>query len=61
MRECYQKGTYTDEKQYIVLMKMNSEEDNIKLAKFICQLSKKRGSIINGPKALLNSLSIMLD
>ena len=31
---------YTDEKQYIMLMKMDSKEDNIKLAKFVCQLSK---------------------
>ena len=30
---------YTDEKQYVMLMKMGSEEDNIKLAKFVCQLS----------------------
>ena len=30
---------YTDEKQYIILMKMGSKEDNIKLAKFVCQLS----------------------
>ena len=61
MRECYHKGIYTDEKQYIVLMKMDSEEDNIKLAKFVCQLSKKCESIINRPKALLDSLYIMLD
>ena len=27
---------YTDEKQYIILMKMDSKEDNIKLAKFVC-------------------------
>ena len=32
---------YTDEKQYIILMKIDSKEDNIKLAKFVCQLSKK--------------------
>ena len=52
---------YTDEKQYIMLMKMDSEEDNIKLAKFVCQLSKKRENIKNRQKALLDSLSIMLD
>ena len=55
---------YTDEKQYIILMKMDSKEDNIKLAKFVCQLSKKRESIKNRQKvqkALLDSLSIMLD
>ena len=52
---------YTDEKQYIMLMKMDSKEDNIKLAKFFCQLSKKRENIINRQKALLDSLSIMLD
>ena len=51
---------YTDEKQYIMLMKMDSKEDNIKLAKFVCQLSKKRENIINRQKALLDSLSIML-
>ena len=50
---------YTDEKLYIILMKMDSKEDNIKLAKFVCQLSKKRESIINRQKALLGSLSIM--
>ena len=44
---------YTDEKQYIILMKMDSKEDNIKLAKFVCQLSKKAESI---QKALLDSL-----
>ena len=32
---------YTDEKQYIILMKMDSKEDNVKLAKFVCQLYKK--------------------
>ena len=49
-------------KQYIMLMKMGSEEDNnIKLAKFVCQLSKKRENIINRQKAFLDSLSIMLD
>ena len=32
---------YTNEKQYIILMKMDFKEDNIKLAKFFCQLSKK--------------------
>ena len=32
---------YTDEKQYIILMKMHSEEDNVKLAKFVCQLSER--------------------
>ena len=47
---------YTDEKQYIILMKMDSEEDDIKLAKFVCQLSKKRESIINRQKALLDLL-----
>ena len=52
---------YTDEKQYIILMKLDSKEDNVKLAKFVCQLSKKRESIINKQKALLDSLSIMLD
>ena len=52
---------YTDEKQYIMLMKMNSKDDNIKLAKFVCQLSKNRENIINRQKALLDSLSIMLD
>ena len=51
----------TDEKQYIILLKMDSKEDNIKLAKFVCQLSKKRENIINRQKALLYSLSIMLD
>ena len=30
----------TDEKQYTILMKMDSEEDDVKLAKFVCQLSK---------------------
>ena len=44
---------YTDEKQYIILMKMDSKEDNIKLAKFVCQLSKKAESI---QKALLDLL-----
>ena len=52
---------YTDEKQYMMLMKMDSKEDNIKLAKFVCQLSKKHENIINRQKALLDSLSIMLD
>ena len=52
---------YTDEKQYIMLMKMDSKDDNIKLAKFVCQLSKKRENIINRQKALLDSLSNMLD
>ena len=52
---------YTDEKQYIILMKMESKEDNIKLAKFVFQLYKKREGIINRQKALLGSLSIMLD
>ena len=52
---------YTDEKQYIILMKMNSKEDNRKLAKFVCQMCKKRESIINRQKALLDSLSIMSD
>ena len=35
---------------------MDSEEDDIKLAKFVCQLSKKRESIINRQKALLDLL-----
>ena len=52
---------YTDEKQYIILIIMDSEEDNIKLAKFVHQLSKKRESIINRQEALLDSISIMLD
>ena len=52
---------YTDEKQYMMLMKMVSKEDNIKLDKFVCQLSKKRENIINRQKALPDSLSIMLD
>ena len=39
---------------------MDSKEENVKLAKFVCQLSKKRESIINRQKALLDSLSIML-
>ena len=52
---------YTDEKQYIMLMKMGSKEDNIKLAKFVCQLPKKRENIINRQKAILDSFSIMLD
>ena len=52
---------YTDEKQCIVLMEMDSKEDNIKLAKFVCQLSKTRESIINRQKALLDSISIVLD
>ena len=52
---------YTDEKQYIILIKMDSEEDNIKLAKFVGQLSKERESIINRQKTPLGSLSIMLD
>ena len=52
---------YTDKKQYVILMKMDSNKDNIKLAKFVCQLSKKLESIINRRKALLDSLSIMLD
>ena len=52
---------YTDEKQYIMLMKIDSKEDNIKLAKFVCQLSKKHENIMNRQKALLDSLSIMLD
>ena len=52
---------YTDAKQYIMLMKMDSKEDNIKLAKFVCQLSKKRENIINRQKSFLDSLSIMLD
>ena len=50
---------YTDEKQYIILMKMETKEDNIKLPKFVCQLSKKPESIINRQKALIDSLSIM--
>ena len=44
-----------------MLMKMDSKEDKIKLAKFICQLSKKHENIINRQKALLDSLSIMSD
>ena len=32
---------YTDEKQYIILTKIDSEEDNIKLAKFVCQICLK--------------------
>ena len=44
-----------------MLMKIDSKEDNIKLAKFVCQLSKKRENITNRQKALLDSLSIMLD
>ena len=52
---------YTDEKQYIILMKMDSKEDDIELAKFICLLFKKRESIINRQKALLDSLTIILD
>ena len=41
---------------------MDSKEDNIKLAKSVCQLSKKRENIINRQKALLDSLlSIMSD
>ena len=50
----------TDEKQCIILMRMDSEEDNIKLAKFVCQLSKKRENIINRQKTLLDSLSIII-
>ena len=50
---------YTDEKQYIILMKMETKEDNIKLPKFVCQLSKKPESIINRQKALIDSLSII--
>ena len=42
-------------------MKIDSEEDNIKLTKFVCQLSKISEIIINRQKALLDSLSIMLD
>ena len=60
MRLMLPKG-YTDEKQYIMLMKMDSKEDNIKLAKLVCQLSKKREHILNRQKALQDSLSIMLD
>ena len=52
---------YTDEKQYIMLMKMGSKEGNIKLAKLVCQLSKKCENIINRQKAFLDSLSIMSD
>ena len=52
---------YTDEKQCIILMKINSKEDNIKLTRCVCQLSRKRESITNRQKALLDSLSIMLD
>ena len=52
---------YTDENKYVILMKMDSKENNIKLAKFVCQLSKKRESMINRQKALLHTLSIMLD
>ena len=51
---------YIDEKQYIMLMKMGCTEDNIKLAKLVCQLSKKRENIINRQKVFLDSLSIML-
>ena len=48
---------------------MDSKEDNIKQAKFVCQPSKKRESVmntlkyykLNRQKALLNSLSILLD
>ena len=46
---------YTDEKQYIIQMKMDSKEDDVKLPKFVCQLSKKRESIINRQKSLLDS------
>ena len=52
---------YTNEKQYVILMKTDSKEDIIKLAKFVCQLSKKRESIINRQKALLDTLFIILD
>ena len=52
---------YTDKKQYIMLMKMDSKEGNIKVAKVVFQKSKKRENIINSQKALLDSLSIMLD
>ena len=39
-------------------MKMDSKENNIKLARFVCQLSKKRENIINRQKALLDSFII---
>ena len=45
-------------KNNTILMKMDSKEDNTKLAKFVCQLFKKREKIING---YLGSLSTMLD
>ena len=38
---------------------MDFKEDNVKLAKFVCQLSKKRENIINRQKAHLDSLSII--
>ena len=52
---------YTDAKQHIILMKIDSKEDNVKLTKFVCQPSKKHESIINRQKALLDSLPIMSD
>ena len=48
---------YTDEKQHIMLMKMDSKEDNIKLAKFVYQLSKKRENIMkteNTPRFIIH-------
>ena len=50
---------YTDEKQCLILMKIDSEEDNIKLAKFVCQLSEKCESIINRQKALLDYVRLI--
>ena len=38
---------YTDEKQYTILIKMDSKEDKIKLAKFVCKLTRKRESNIH--------------
>ena len=52
---------HTDEKQYIILMKIDSKEDNVKLANLFVNYLKKHASIINRQKALLDSLSIMLD
>ena len=53
---------YTNEKQYVILIRMNLKEDTIKLDKFVYELSEKRKRKINRQKTLLeSSLSIMLD
>ena len=40
-------------------MKMDSKEDNIKLAKFVCQLYKKREIIINAGRVKIKYTRLM--